>query len=219
MTKALIIFDIDGTLFETQRVTAPAVQRTLAAHGLPVPTIEEICAFCGKPVKEYHAWLAAQCRPGTADRVIAATDLLELELVRSEGKLFDGVDHMLATLSAQGHALAVCSNAPDDYLDAVLDGHALRDRFVEVRCRGTRPVTKTDMVRELMDVIPRRPVLVIGDRHDDVEAAHANGAMSIAVRYGFGDATEFALADAEVHRVEDIPPAVAWLLDRAAARS
>ena len=69
---ALIIFDIDGTLLETDRVTVPAVQRTYAAYGLPVPDAAAICATFGRPVEEYLDWLASLCPPGQATETTMA---------------------------------------------------------------------------------------------------------------------------------------------------
>ena len=95
---ALIIFDIDGTLLETGRVTVPAVQRTFAAHGLSMPDYDTICGFFGKPVETYEAWLAEQCPPGMAEQIVAETNALELQLIGSEGRLYEGAREVLEEL-------------------------------------------------------------------------------------------------------------------------
>jgi phosphoglycolate phosphatase len=209
---ALIIFDIDGTLLETHRVTVPAVQRTFAAHGLAVPDEATICSYFGQPVEAYHAWLAGLC--GTADpqAIIAATDKLELDLIRSEGRLYPETEAALERLRQEGHSMAVCSNAPEDYMDEFLDAHDVRRLFREVRCRGRRNVGKKDMVRELMELIPDRPAIVVGDRRDDVQAAHANGGRAVGVLYGFGGPEELADADALIRTPAELPDAIRRLL-------
>jgi phosphoglycolate phosphatase-like HAD superfamily hydrolase len=55
---------------------------------------------------------------------------------------------------------------------------------------------------------------VIGDRHDDVEAGRANGALTIGCAYGFGAPGEIAGADAIVRSAAEIPAALARLLAR-----
>lgn len=214
MDPALIIFDIDGTLLETARVTVPAVQRTLAAYGLPVPEADAICSYFGRPVQEYHAWLRAQCPAEKAAEIVAATDRLELDLIGAEGKLYDGMHDALQALAAEGHVFAVCSNAPEDYLGEFLDAHDLRHFFREVRCRGTRYSGKAEMVAELMSIIGARPAIVVGDRHDDVTAAHANGALAIAAAYGFGNDDEWRDADARIHEPAELPPAIHRLIGK-----
>ncbi len=210
--QALIIFDIDGTLLQTDRVTVPAVQQTFAAHGLPVPDAATICSFFGKPVEDYEAWLASCCSPETAARIVDETNRRELELIGEAGELFPGMRDVLTQLAAQGYALAVCSNGPEPYVNEFLDVHRLRSFFREVRIRGPRHPGKTAMLADILRCIPVRPAVMVGDRADDIEAAHENGAFAIAAAYGFGAPEEHRAADARVHAAADLPQAIEALL-------
>ncbi len=210
--SALIIFDIDGTLLETERVTVPAVQRTFAAHGLPVPDHDTICGFFGKPVETYEAWLAEQCPPGMAPQIVAETNALELRLIGCEGRLYDGARDVLEELHAK-YVLAVCSNGPDDYVNEFLDAHDVRKYLAAARARGTRYSGKTEMIAEIKAMDLGRPIIVVGDRHDDIEAAHANGALAVGAAYGFsgpgGD--ELGGADARISSIGELPAVIARL--------
>ena len=208
---ALIIFDIDGTLLETERVTVPAVQRTFAAHDLTVPDRDTICGFFGKPVKTYEAWLAEQCPPGMAPQIVAETNALELRLIGGEGRLYDGARAVLEELHAK-YVLAVCSNGPDDYVNEFLDAHGVRPLLAAVRARGTFYGSKTEMIAEIKGLNLGRPVIVVGDRHDDIEAAHANGALAIGAAYGFGGGHELAGADAHIGEIRELPAVIGRLL-------
>lgn len=215
VSSALIIFDIDGTLFETRRVTVPAVQRTFAAHGLPVPDADAIMSFTGHPVEQYRAWLAGLCPPDRACEIVEEADRTEVALIGTEGRLYAGVEEALDALEGEGHVLALCSNAPDDYMEAFLRASGLRSRLCAWRCRGTRDTDKTRMVGELVASISNRPVIVVGDRRDDVDAAHAHGGLAVGAEYGFGSPKELARADARVASPRDIPDAVRSLLQPA----
>lgn len=208
---ALIIFDIDGTLLETGRVTVPAVQRTFAAHGLPVPDHGTICGFFGKPVEDYEAWLAEQCPPDTAPQIVAETNALELDLIGSEGRLYDGAREVLEELHGK-YALAVCSNGPNDYVNTFLDAHDVRKYLAAVRARGTLYCGKTEMIESILAMNFGEPVVMVGDRHDDIEAAHANGALAVGAAYGFGGDRELAGADARIAAIRELPGLVARLL-------
>lgn len=201
---ALIIFDIDGTLFQTDLVTVPAVQRTFAAYGLPVPDAPTICSFFGQPVETYEAWLASLAPADQVHQIIDETNKIELDLIASEGQLYPGIRELLTQLRQDGHTLAICSNGPDDYVNTFLEVHDMRQYFGIIRTRGTKYDGKEIMVREIMDIIPTRPAIVIGDRHDDIEAAHANGAYAIAALYGFGGEEESQDADTKVSSVQEI---------------
>lgn len=210
--RALVIFDLDGTLFDARRVTIPAVQQTLAAHGLAVPGDDEIGSYIGRPAQEYHDWLAGLCSPGQVDGIIAETDKREFALVSSAGKPFPRVIDTLTALRKMGCALAMSSNAPEDYFAEVLDTQGLRPFFQPALCRGTRFSSKTEMVDAILCEISVRPFVVVGDRHDDIESARAHEGYAVAVSYGFGVPSELAGADAVVDNPAGIPAAVAGLV-------
>ena len=96
----------------------------------------------------------------------------------------------------------------------VLDAHDVRDFFSVVRIRGSSGKTKTAMVGEIMAAIEARPAVLVGDRHDDVEAAHAHGAFAVGAGYGFGGPDELSDADVVVGSAAEIPEAVRMLIGR-----
>ncbi len=215
--QAIIIWDIDGTLLQTDLVTVPAVQHGFAAHGLPPPEAAAVRAFFGRSVAAYEAWLASLLPPGDAPRIIEAINRLELELIGEEGRLYPGARAALETLRTAGHLLAVCSNGPEDYVQRVLDAHELRPFFAAVRARGARRDGKTRLVAEIQaEMLAESPVggplIVVGDRADDVAAAHQNGGLAIGAAYGFGAPEELRDADVIVRAASEIPRTVARLV-------
>ena len=214
--KRLVIFDVDGTLFQTDCVTVPAVQRSYAAFGLPAPDRELILGFFGKSVASYEAWLAQQCPAGQAREIVAATNALELQLIGEEGRLYPGVAETLEQLRSNGYAMAVCSNGPEPYVDEVLDKHRLREFFPVVYARDTRYSGKEEMVRLILDEIAPDHFAVVGDRHDDIEAAHAWGGYGIAAIYGYGSIEEWQEADAILENVIQLPGCLTKIIPRSA---
>lgn len=210
-TSALIILDIDGTLLQTELVTVAAVRETFAAFGLPEPDTGTICATFGRPVEEYEAWLAALC-PGKGRELVEATNARELELIGEAGRLYPGAREALEMLRAAGHRLALCSNGHDLYVQEFVAAYDLGAFFDVVRARGTKYPGKIEMIADILAQVPARPVFVVGDRYDDVAAAHAHGASAIAASYGFGSPEELAGADAFILTAGEIPAAVAELL-------
>ena len=214
MKPALIVFDIDGTLFQTDRVTVPAVQRTFTDFGLPEPDTETICSFFGRPVDEYLQWLEAICPPGLAQEVVEATNQRELDLIGEEGALYPGILETIQTLHAEGHAIAICSNGPEDYVAEFLEAHEIRPFCSVIRARDTKYPGKEAMLREILDLIPYRPAIVVGDRADDIHAAHAHGALAVAAQYGFGTEPEYETADAHIQSSHEMLGAIHTLLAR-----
>jgi len=208
----LLIFDLDGTLFRADTVTIPAVQRSFQEHGLPLPSPEKICSFFGKPVADFNAWMRSQCPQESADELINAVTRRELELISETGALYPHVREVLTTLRASVGQMAICTNGPQDYVERVVTVHGLKPFFDAIRHRKFTKDSKPRMVRELLGRLPSRPAIVIGDRHDDVQAAHENGLYAIAATYGFGDAQELGSADAAASSPSDLPALVRSLL-------
>ena len=109
--------------------------------------------------------------------------------------------------------MAICTNGGRAYVDCVMGAHDLGRYFDTVRYREATADSKPSMVRELLGRFAGRPALVVGDRGDDVEAAHRNGIKAVAVSYGYGSSTELAQADATAESAWEIPKAVDLLLN------
>lgn len=208
---ALIIFDIDGTLLRADLITVPALEQTFCDFGIEPPPRDRIHATFGMPVAEYEAWLATLA-PGRGPELVDAANRKELEFIRETGELYHGTVETLTRLTAQGHVLATCSNGSVPYVDTALEAHGLRPFFEHVRCIGQGFSGKPAMVRDIMDASSVRPVLVVGDRRGDIDGAHANGALAVAARYGFGSEAELTDADAFIDAFPELPALVPELV-------
>lgn len=210
--RGLLIFDLDGTLFRADTVTLPAVQRSFREQGLPIPSDQEICSFFGRPAHEFNAWIRSQCPQESAAELIDTIARSELALVSETGKLYPQVRRVLTTLRASVSLMAICTNGPQDYVQRVITTHGLETFFDAVRYRQSTQENKTLMVRELLRRLASRPGIVIGDRHDDIQAAYQNGLRAIAATYGYGAAQELELANAAAASPSDLPALVRALL-------
>lgn len=211
---ALVVFDVDGTLFEADRVTPEAVRVVLTRHGIPDPGYDAVRRYLGRPVAEYERWVMSLCPPDRARQILEETNTAELELIATAGRLYPGVPEMLASLRAAGHVMAVCSNGPERYVARFLDSHGVRPFMAAVQARDSRAVTKADMAAELLALFPDyRPAFFVGDRADDMAAARANGMIAVGVGYGgFGGERELADAVHVLRDPRDLPALVARYL-------
>ena len=209
----LLIFDLDGTLFRAETATVPAVRQVFRDMGLRPPHADEVLPFFGRPTSDFHTWVRSQCPPGQADRVVAAIDRLELDYIAERGELYLGVRQVIEQLCAFGAQMAICSNGYPGYVDRVVACHRLGPFFDVVRCQTMATDNKTSMVAELLGRLTARPAIVIGDRQDDIEAAHKNGAQAIAAGYGYGSGAELEAADAWAGSALELPGLIWALLE------
>lgn len=207
----LVIFDLDGTLFRAETVTVPAVQQAFEELRLPAPDPSQILQLIGPPVHQYHAWLSAHCPAEQADRLVARADELELAYIATAGQLYKGVPEALAEIQSWGVYTALCSNGEQRYVDEVVRAHGLQRFFHAVRYQVSRS-DKSCLVKDLLEQFCARAGVLVGDRQNDLEAAHANGLRALGATYGYGSTEELQLADAQVASARDLPAAIRALL-------
>ncbi len=210
--RALLISDLDGTLFHTAPVTVTAVRQTFREYNLQPPPAQDVTAFFGRPNMEFDSWITVLSKEGQGTEVLAAIRRRELELVSEVGQLYPGVMEVLIELRASRCSLALCSNGDDPYVSRVLETQRLGPLFDAVRYRGMTGRTKPQMVGDLLADFGPQHAIVLGDRRDDIEAAHVNGLRAIGAAYGYGLPDELRDADAIASSPKDVPRLIKMLL-------
>ncbi|WP_241154335.1 HAD family hydrolase [Staphylospora marina] len=221
-----IIFDLDGTLFQTEKVGVPAFRNTfeelrrLGRYDGPVPSDERIASVFGMTHQEIWETLLPGADPETrrfADRRMLD---LEVDMLRSgEGVLYPGVEETLRRLDAAGHPLFIASNGAENYVRAALDSKGLTPLFAGIWTAGKHKTeTKTELVRMLMDECGVSGGIMVGDRKSDVEAGKGNGLFVVGCRYegfpAFGGENELEGSDRIIRTFRQLEDVVAEFPDR-----
>jgi phosphoglycolate phosphatase len=193
-SRRLVIFDLDGTLIDSSRDLATAINAALR-HFLPalepVP-LDVVRAFIGSGarvlVERSIAHVGLDRGPEEVLPVfLAAYSRCLLETTR----LYDGALEALEAL--RGDTLAVLTNKPGDMSRAILDGLGVGQRFLRVYGGGDLPTRKPDPdgVFRLLDEsgLPPEQAAMVGDSAIDVRTGRAAGVRTIGVTYGFDKAS------------------------------
>lgn len=212
--RGLVIFDCDGTLFPSDTVTVPAVELAFEQYCLAVPARAEITQWIGKPSERFHEWLDTICPSGMGREVGQAVDRIELDLVRGGAQLYPGVPEALEEVRALAAQMALCTNGRGDYVEVVAETFAFHRYFDAIRHWERDSDTKEGMVRELLERLQHRPAVMVGDRPDDIEAAHCNGLVAIGAAYGMSAAEDLGAAEAIAASAAELPPLVLAALAR-----
>ena len=186
---SLVVFDLDGTLVDSVRDIAAAVNAALASvapdtAALPVTAIHTFVGD-GAAVLIAKSLRAA----GLAHRV---EEVLPLYLDEYRHRLlatttfFPGVREALAALA--GHTLAVLTNKPGDLSRALLAGLGEATRFARIWGGGDVPGKKPDPtgLQRLMAELGARAseTVMVGDSAVDVATGRAAGVATVGVSYG-----------------------------------
>ena len=199
----IILFDLDGTLCDSE----PGIQRSLAYAladtGYPVPDETVIRTLIGPPFAVGLPRIGVM--EADVDQVIAAYRTRYHDVGAFENAVFPGVEQVLRTLSDEGHVLGVATSKPEASAFPILDHFGL-SAFFKVRAGATLDSSrsaKSDVIRHAISELgalghPVKPsnAWMIGDRYHDVDGARDHQLRCIGVTWGYGDETELVSAGA-----------------------
>lgn len=185
-----LIFDLDGTLWDSTETVARAWSAALEKTGERgrIITAVEIAGMMGKPHREiYRSMFPGYGEPEQEALVLACYAQEERELHTHGGILYPGVNTGLKHL-AKVYPLAIVSNCQQGYIESFLAWSGLGERFTDFECHGNTGLSKG----ENLELVARRNAwrhpLYVGDTAGDREAAETAGIRFIHAGYGFGDA-------------------------------
>ncbi len=189
----LIVFDWDGTLFDSTALITRCIQSACVDLGLTRPSDEQASYVIGMGLVEalQHA---APGLPRERYPELGARYRHHYLARQHEIMFFDGTLAMLEALKARGHLLAVATGKSRSGLNDALNTSALRGIFDATRT-ADETASKPDprMLNELMDdlVVGAERTLMIGDTTHDLQLALNAGVASIGVSYGAHDHAAF----------------------------
>jgi len=182
----LIVFDWDGTLFDSTALITRCIQAACADVGTVVPSDRDASYVIGLGLAEALQHAAPQLPP---ERYRELAERYRHHYLARQGDvvLFDGTQAMLTALKQRNHLLGVATGKTRRGLDDVLRSSSLHGMFHSTRTADeTASKPHPRMLLELMaelGVAPER-TLMIGDTTHDLQLAANAGVASIGVRYG-----------------------------------
>ena len=182
----LVVFDWDGTLFDSTALIVRAIQAACADLGIAVPSDADAAYVIGLGLHEALRHAAPALPPERYPELGRRYRRHYVER-QHELALFEGTLALLAALKARRRRLAVATGKSRRGLDEALAHVELRGVFDATRTADeTAGKPHPRMLLELMaelDVPPER-TLMIGDTTHDLQLAANAGTASVAVAYG-----------------------------------
>ena len=212
----LIVFDWDGTLFDSTVLITLCIQSACADLGIAVPSQRDASYVIGMGLIEALQHAA----PGLPrERYPELGARYKHHYMRRQGELtlFDGVLPLLAQLKTRQHLLGVATGKSRSGLDEALGSVQLHGLFDATRTADeTASKPHPRMLLELMAElgVPAERTLMIGDTTHDLQLAQNAGAASVGVSYGAHEPAGFAVHHPRhiAHSVADLADLAEWLV-------
>lgn len=205
-----VLFDLDGTLTDSAEGIFNCLRYSIDRMGREQPTDDLLMEFLGPPLDESY-----KNRLGYTmeEAKIALTYYRERyqPLGIYENKLYPGIKDLLHRLSQRKDiGVYVATAKPLPSAITVLEYFKIHQYFDDVSgaafddsIKGKTQVI-ANLLQRIEDTVDRDRILMIGDRHHDIDGARKNGIRSLGVLYGYGNKDEIGHADYVVETVEEL---------------
>ncbi len=191
MNAESIIFDLDGTLWDSSENVAASWTVTVRSCGDPflknmTVTRDDIRGVMGLPMTD----IAVRLFPGLsgtkqAEMLDKCSEDENNYLAVHGGVLYPELGETLAALSEK-HRLFIVSNCQCGYIEAFFEFCGHERLFTDYLCWGDTLKPKGETIRLLMKKNRCTSTAYVGDTQGDFDAACAAGIPFIHAAYGFG---------------------------------
>jgi phosphoglycolate phosphatase len=192
-----IVFDLDGTIIDSETGIAKAFQRALATKGM-TDTLENIKRLIGPPLSR-----TIITKYGFTEEEGAAAMQKHKEYYISKGlfesNVYEGVEELLKSLQDNSLVMMIATNKPESYAVKQMEHYGLSRYFHSIvgndmpQKRGT----KKDFIIEAIASagLKANDAVMVGDRNIDLDAAKEIGMDTVGVLYGYGSKDEIEGCD------------------------
>ncbi|WP_372841785.1 HAD-IA family hydrolase [Phaeovulum sp.] len=209
MRPRLAVFDVDGTLSDSQHHIHAAMGQSFADQGLRAPDLGAVRQIVGLSLPLAVAQLAPEASATQRDALVQGYKQSYF-IARSQdpAPLFPGAAEALRRLAKrEGVVLGIATGKSRRGIDALLAQFGLSDLFVTVQAADDHPSKPHPAMLQaaLAEAgVEAGDAVMIGDTSFDIEMARAAGVTGIGVRWGYHSPEVLAEAGA-AQLVDDFP--------------
>jgi phosphoglycolate phosphatase len=217
----LVLFDVDGTLVDSQNIIVAAQRMTFEAHGLKPPSREKALSIVGLSLAEAFMVLAGPKAPieslVAAYREVSAT--LRKDPAHAE-PLFPGAAECIERLRRrEGVRLGIATGNTQRGVARLLDSFGWQGVFDTIQTADDAPSKPhPGMILNAMAATGAAPddTVMIGDSSFDMAMARAAGVLALGVSWGFQPVAALTEAGAGpiVHSYPELETVLQEFLDR-----
>lgn len=201
-----IIFDVDGTLWDSTEPVARSWNHVIAEYTdlRPECTGASLKHLFGKTMDEITLALMPSLSSEERTRIGNLCFNYENELLKTDhGTLYPGVREVFAYLSSKTD-LYIVSNCQCGYIEVFLKTMELGSYIKDYLCFGQTQMEKDQTIRLLMEKNSLDNVVYIGDTLGDYNSCQKAGVPFIFSEYGFGEVPEAQRRISSIRQLPDL---------------
>ncbi len=186
--KRAIIFDMDGTLWDSSEQVTEAWNQVFAERDIHKQiTVDDMHGFMGKVMEDIIRSILPDYDEAFQMQMLKECCENEQQYLKQHGAtLYEGLKDTIETLKQQ-YALYIVSNSQDGYIQLFLKHYGFESYFEDIEMAGRTGKRKGENIRLVMERNHAEEGIYIGDTILDYEAAMEAGVGFIWASYGFGN--------------------------------
>ncbi len=206
-----VLLDLDGTISDNYTGIARSIGYALESLGAPAADAATLRSCVGPPLRDSFRRLLATNDAALIEQAIALYRERYADVGWQENVVYPGIAQALPALS-RARPLFLCTAKPTVYARRIIERFGFTGHFVALY--GTDLAGTLDDKAVLLAQLaaeqgfPPATAVMIGDRANDIRAAHRNGARAIGVLWGYGSRDELGQADTLVTHPDDLAAAL-----------
>ena len=203
--NTMIIFDLDGTLWDATEITYKCVNYVLKKCGLPLVSKEVIINTFGCSFEEAAENYMPKISKKSREKVMEKINMTTFKVIEQKGgaKLYMGIKPILKKLNTK-YKLGIVSNGAEDYVKAFIDMSKTKDLFVDYIGTTDSGITKAKAIERMKKNNNAKYCIFVGDTEKDKEAALKADVGFIHARYGFQKDLESNYHISSFSEIEDV---------------
>lgn len=196
-----VIFDVDGTLWDSTQVVAKAWNQAIEEAGIVREGItpDILKGEFGKPMNVVADNLFPETDEQTKEKMMQVCCEYEHRLLEEwpGNLLYPGVREVFEGLSKKCK-ICIVSNCQSGYIEMFLKKNHLEQYVTDMECYGNTKKSKGENIKAVVQRNGFRDSIYVGDTKGDFDAAVFANVPFVFATYGFGTVTE------ECKQIEDI---------------
>jgi len=217
----LVIFDVDGTLVDSQNHIVSGMEAAFAETGLTMPSRSDVLSIVGLSLPEAFGVLAPGASQAQNRQLVEAYKTSYMRLrsadAAASSPLYPGARAALERLKGDDHLLlGIATGKSRRGLDVLLEAHGLTGFFDNEQVADHHPSKPhpSMLLASLSELgVGAGHSVMVGDTAYDMEMAGAAGVAGLGVSWGYHPVERLQGAHAVIETFEAIDGAIRNILE------